>query len=68
MLDIKFSKHAELRMTERNISKTKVIEALTPPTKIKSGKGEKFIATKDGIRVVYAVNNGKIIVVTVTQE
>lgn len=68
MLHIRFSKHAEQRMTERNITKAQVIEALTPPTKIKSGKGDKFIATKGGIRVVYAVTNGKITVVTVTRE
>lgn len=68
MLEIEFSKHAQARMLERNIPENEIIEALTLPTQIKSGKGEKFIAKKNGIRVVYAVKNGKILVVTVTQE
>lgn len=67
-MQIKFSKHAEQRMTERNITKGQVIEALTPPTKITSGKGEKFVASKNGIRVVYAITNSQIVVVTVTRE
>jgi len=67
VLAIKFSRHFEQRMVGREITKQQVIEALTPPTKITSGKGEKFVATKNGIRVIYAVTNGKIIVVTVTR-
>lgn len=37
-VQIKYSKHSLERMSERNITEEQVIKALTPPTKIKSGK------------------------------
>ena len=67
-MDIQFSAHAKARLAERHITEDQAIEALTPPTKITPGKDEKFVATKNGIRVIYAVKEGKITVVTVTNE
>jgi len=67
-VQIKYSNHALERMEERNISKEQVEKTLTPPTNIKSGRGEKFVATKNGIRVVYVVTDKTILVVTVTWE
>jgi len=54
-------------MIERDISQLQILQALTPPTDIKPGKGEKFIAKKNGVRVVYVVTQSKIKVVTVTR-
>lgn len=68
MLPVKITYHAKQRMKQRGISETDVINTLTPPTKITSGKAEKFVATKNGIRVVYAVTNKEIMVVTVTRK
>ena len=68
MQRIRFSRHAEERMAERHITKAQIIQALTPPTAITPGKGERLVATKNGIRVVFAVINGETVVVTVTRE
>lgn len=67
MLDVELSYHAKQRMIERDISQLQILQALTPPTDIKPGKGEKFIAKKNGVRVVYVVTQSKIKVVTVTR-
>jgi hypothetical protein len=67
VLKVRFSQYAKIRLAERKITKKQVIEALTPLTEVKPGKGERFIAVKNGIRVVYLVKNGQIIVVTVTR-
>jgi hypothetical protein len=67
-LKITFSAHAEQRMAERHITKKQVIEALTPPTNITPGKGERLVAKKNKVRVVHVVKPNEIVVVTVTWE
>lgn len=43
MLEITFSNHAKERLAERGITKEQVAEALTPPTRITSGKGDRMV-------------------------
>ena len=68
MLRIEITRHAAERMVERNMSEAEVRQALTPPTTITQGKGEKLVAAKNGIRVVHAVKPDRIVVVTVTRS
>ena len=63
MSNIKYSRHARMRMVERGISEREVSEAITKGSKRR--KGKEIIAAHRHIEVVFKIVNKEYYVITV---